>query len=56
MERPEIYQQLTDMIPELKRRMATPRVLAPVDVLLDQLIELNKVDAQVAAIEAQFVQ
>ena len=41
MEREEIYQELRELIPDLKRRIATPRVLAPVDVLLDQLCEIQ---------------
>lgn len=44
MERSEIYARLTELIPELKRRDATARVMGElgVDDLLDQLIELNK--------------
>lgn len=58
MERAQIYQELTEMIPDLRRREATPRVMAPVDVLLDQLIELNMVatNQQIAGIESALQQ
>lgn len=41
-EREFIHDQLREQIPELKRRKATPRVLAATDILLDQLLELDQ--------------
>lgn len=43
--KPEIYQALYEAIPYLQRHEATPRVMSEsgVDALLDQLMELNKV-------------
>lgn len=47
MNRTEIYQQLNECIPELKRRDCTPRVLSEsgVDTLLDSLIEIQHDEA-----------
>lgn len=41
MERQEIYSQLIEMTPWLKRRECTPRIMEGVDLLLDQLIEIQ---------------
>lgn len=38
-----IHEQLRELIPEIARRECTPRVMQPVDFLLDQLLELEKV-------------
>lgn len=40
-----IHEQLRELIPEIRRRECTPRVMQPVDALLDQLLELERVDA-----------
>jgi hypothetical protein len=40
-QRDVIYELLREEIPEIQRRMATPRVLAHVDILLDILLDLN---------------
>ena len=41
MNRPKIYEALTEMIPELQRRECTPRVMAGADVLLDALCTIQ---------------
>lgn len=43
-EREPIFSQLVDLIPEISRRECTVRVMQPVDYLLDQLIELSRVE------------
>lgn len=55
MDREEIYHDLNQMIPELKRRACTPRVLAGVDVLLDQLIEIQHEEAMELLLDEQEV-
>ncbi len=49
MHKAEIYEQLFETIPYLQRHEATPRIMSEsgVDALLDSLIELNKVEADV---------
>lgn len=42
MNREEIYEQLREQIPNLKRRECTPRVMQATDVLLDQLLEIQQ--------------
>lgn len=41
MGREEIYSQLEEQIPYLKRHDCTPRVMAVTDTLLDQLVEIQ---------------
>lgn len=45
MERSEIYQGLTDLIPESKRRASTPRVSEMFNGLLDALVEIQYQEA-----------
>lgn len=45
MTREEIYEQLREQIPILQRRECTRRVMEATDYLLDQLIELQHVEA-----------
>lgn len=42
MEKEEIYEHLQQLIPEISRRECTPRVMQPVDFLLDQLLEIER--------------
>lgn len=44
LKRHEIYERLKEQIPEIKRRSATPRVMAVTDALLDQMLELDELD------------
>lgn len=41
MNRENIYEQLNEQIPELKRRSCTQRVMAATDELLDMLIQIQ---------------
>ena len=41
MNRTEIYEQLNEQIPYLKRHDCTRRVMEATDVLLDQLLEIS---------------
>lgn len=42
MDRETIYEQLREQIPYLQRRECTRRVMEATDVLLDQLIEIQR--------------
>jgi len=46
MERSEIYEQLTALIPDLKRREPTERVMSEsgADFLLDELIKIQYIE------------
>ena len=44
LSREQIYEQLNEQVPWLKRRDCTPRVMADADLLLDQLIEIQKLE------------
>jgi hypothetical protein len=46
MNREEIYQGLNEMIPDLKRRKASPRVCeeSGMNMLLDQLIVIQEIE------------
>jgi len=48
LNREQIYEQLNELIPELKRRDATRRVMSEsgADFLLDQLVELQKAESR----------
>lgn len=41
LKRHEIHEQLTLLIPELRRRACTERVMAAADFLIDQMLELD---------------
>lgn len=45
MTRIEIYEQLNELRFEIARRDCTPRVMQPVDFLLDQLLEIQYSEA-----------
>ncbi len=40
--REEIYEQLNEQIPFLRRRECTPRIMEATDLLLDQLIIIQR--------------
>lgn len=42
MDREQIYSELQEQIPYLQRRECTPRVMQATDLLLDQLIEIQR--------------
>ncbi len=42
MNREEIYEQLNEQIPFLRRRECTPRIMEATDALLDQLIIIQR--------------
>ena len=55
MERNEIYEQLNDQIPYLKRHDCTRRVMEATDLLLDQLIEVQHSEALELLLDVQEV-
>jgi len=55
MNREQIYEQLNEMRHEIARREYTPRVMQPVDFLLDQLIEIQHDDALELLLDLQEV-
>ncbi len=42
MNREQIYEQLNEQIPFLRRRECTPRIMEATDLLLDQLIIIQR--------------
>lgn len=55
MTRDEIYEQLNEQIPYLKRHDCTRRVMEATDMLLDQLLEIQYEEAEVLLLDEQEV-
>ncbi len=47
MTREQIYEQLNEQIPFLRRRECTPRIMEATDALLDMLVEIQHSEALV---------